>query len=136
MSTTALTVVVVVALVAGLFTASVAALYRRRLAAAALAAAAMCATAHIVFVMSAWEEAASAYLDAPPTMPAAMPPISSLPTAMYDAPAWAAMVLLATGIVFGAIEWKHRRAAEKEMVAFLKDLFGINKPEENKSEEG
>jgi len=39
-------------------------------------------------------------------------------------------------VVLGAIEWKRRRAAEKEMAAFLKYLFGGNedtKPE--KSEE-
>ena len=134
MSTTALTVVVVLALAAGLFTASVAALYRRRLAAAVLAAAAMCATTHIVFVMRAWEEAASAYLDAPPTMPTAMPPISSLPTAAYDAPAWAAMVLLATGIVLGLIERRRRKVAEKELAKALMHFYGVNedtKPEED-----
>ena len=135
MSTTALTVVVVVALIAGLFAASVAALYRRRLAAAALAAAAMCATAHIVFVMSAWEGAASAYLDAPLTMQSvAWPPISSLPTSAYDAPAWASVVFLTTSIVLAVVQWRRRKAAEKELAKALMNFFGVNedtKPEED-----
>lgn len=128
MSTTALTVVVVVALIAGLFAASVAALYRRRLAAAALAAAAICATAHIVFVSLAWEGAASMQGE---ESAAATPPISSLPTGIYDAPAWAAVAFLATGIVLAVIQRHRRKAAEKEMAELLMHLFGGDESEED-----
>lgn len=140
MSTTALTVVIVVALIAGLFAASVAALYRRRLAAAALAAAAMCATAHIVFVMSAWEGVAVAYLDAPLTVQrweVAWPPISSFSTVAYDATAWVSVLFLTTSIVLAVIQWRRRKAAEKEMAKALMEFFGANRgnePEESEED--
>lgn len=138
MSTTALTVVVSATLIVGLLILTIVALYRRRLAAAALAAAAMCATTHIVFVMSAWEGAASAYLDAHLTMrwgeSVAWPPISSLPTAAYDASAWAAVAFLATGIVLAVIQRHRRKAAEKEMAELLMHFFGGNEPEESEED--
>jgi hypothetical protein len=134
MSTEILTVVVSTALIAGLFTITIVELYRRRLAAAALSAFATCSTAHIVFVMSAWKGAAVAYLDAPTMESAAWPPISSLPTVAYDSTAWAAVVFLMASVVLGAIEWKRRRVAEKEMAAFLMDILGVDKSKENESE--
>jgi len=36
--------------------------------------------------------------------------------------------------VLGAIEWKRRRVAEKEMAAFLMDILGVDKSKENESE--
>ena len=139
MSTEFLTTVVSIALIAGLFVVSVMELYKRRLAKSALSASAMCAALHVAFVYLAWSELAIAYLDAPLTVQrweVAWPPISSLSTMIYDAPAWAAIISFMMSVVLGAIEWKRRRAAEKEMAAFLKYLFGGNedtKPE--KSEE-
>ena len=138
MSTTALTVVVSATLIAGLLILAVVALYRRRLAAAALAAAALFAALHIVFVSLAWEGVAVAYLDAPLTVQrweVAWPPISSLPTAAYDTSAWAAIVFLTTSIVLGVIEWRRRKAAEKEMAGFLMNFFGVKESKENESEE-
>ena len=127
MSTTALTVVTVAILSGGLSTALAAALYRRRLAAASMFAAAEFAVLHITLVMSAWKEAAE---EVP------YPGASSLPTAVYDAPAWAAVVFLITGTVLAVIQWRHRKAAEKALAKALMDYFGLNedtKPE--KSEE-
>ena len=134
MSTEFLTTVVSVALISGLSTLTIVKLYRRQLAAAALAAFATCATVHIVFVMNAWKGVAVAYLDAPTMESAAWPPISSLPTVAYDATAWAAVVFLMMSVVLGTIEWKLRKAAEKEMAAFLAEYFGVNKPKKNESE--
>ena len=129
MSTTALTVVVVVALIAGLFAASVAALYRRRLAAAALAAAAICATAHIVFVSLAWEGAASMQGE---ESAAATPPISSLPTGIYDAPAWAAVAFLAIGVVLSVLQWRRERIMKKQLKELLEYcFFGHNEAKED-----
>ena len=68
MSTDILTAIVSATLVFGFGAVALRELYHRRLAAAALAAAATCAVAHVVFVMVAWKEAASAYLDAHLTM--------------------------------------------------------------------
>ncbi len=117
MSTTALTVVVVVVLIAGLFAASVAALYRRRLAAAALTTAAALAAAHLTFVAVAWEAAATSET---------LPGIASLPTGIYDAPAWAAVAFLATGIVLSVIQRRRQKALEKEMKEVLVHFFGVN----------
>lgn len=143
MSTEILTLVVTVTLIAGLFTSSVMELYKRRLMKSALSASAMCAATHIAFIMVAWRAAAHGCFDshrAIATMRlgelADWPPISLLPTAAYDFSAWASVIFFTLAIVLGAIEWKLRKAAEKEMADFLKDiLFGVNEPEENKSEE-
>ena len=139
MSTAVLTVAISVTLIAGLLAFTIVSLYRHRLSTAALSAAGLFATIHITFVALAWSELAIAYLDAPLTVhrwEVAWPPISSLSTMIYDAPAWAAIISFMMSVVLGAIEWKRRRAAEREMAAFLKYLFGGNedtKPE--KSEE-
>ena len=135
-STDILTAIVSATLVFGFGAVALRELYHRRLAAAALAAAATCAVAHVAFVMVAWKEAASAYLDAPLTMRqgeelAAMPPISSLPTGAYDAPAWASLAFLATGIVLAIIQRHRRKAAEKEMAELLMHLFGGDESEED-----
>ena len=139
MSTEFLTTVVSIALIAGLFVVSVMELYKRRLAKSALSASAMCAALHVAFVYLAWSELAIAYLNAPLSArrwEVEPPSISLLPTAVYDASAWASVIFFTLAIVLGAIEWKLRKAAEKEMAAFLKYiLFGVNEPEENKSEE-
>jgi len=90
-------------------------------------AAAEFAVLHITLVMSAWKEAAE---EVP------YPGASSLPTAVYDAPAWAAVVFLITGTVLAVIQWRRRKAAEKALAKALMDYFGLNedtKPE--KSEE-
>lgn len=67
-STAALTVIISVGLIVGLFIVSIVALYRHRLVAAAMSAAALFATLHVVFVMAAWSEKASACFDAHLTM--------------------------------------------------------------------
>lgn len=137
-STDILTAIVSATLVFGFGAVALRELYHRRLAAAALAAAATCAVAHVVFVMVAWKEAASAYLDAHLTMrwgeSVAWPPISSLPTAAYDASAWAAVAFLATGIVLAVIQRHRRKAAEKEMAELLMHFFGDNEPEESEED--
>ena len=139
MSTAILTAIVSVTLITGLLAFTIVSLYRHRLSTAALSTAVLFATIHIMFVALAWSELAIAYLDAPLTVQrweVAWPPISLLPTAAYDFSAWASIIFFMVSIVLGAIEWKRRRAAEKEMAAFLKYiLFGVNEPEENKSEE-
>ena len=136
MSTDILTAIVSATLVFGFGAVALRELYHRRLAAAALAAAATCAVAHVVFVMVAWKEAASAYLDAPLTMRqgeelAAMPPISSLPTGAYDAPAWASLAFLATGIILAALQWRRERVMKKQLEQFFKCLFEPDETEEN-----
>ena len=138
MSTEFLTTVVSIALIAGLFVVSVMELYKRRLAKSALSASAMCVAAHIAFVMVAWRSAADGCFDshrAIVTMRlgelADWPPVSSLPTIAYDSSAWASIIFFVIAIVLGAIEFRRRKAAEKEMAAFLMDLFGANKSEEN-----
>ena len=128
MSTIPLTVVVVVVLIAGLFAAAGAALFRRRLPEAALTTAAALAATHLTFVAVAWEAAANSY---------ELPAIASLPTAVYDAPAWASVVFLTTSIVLGVIEWRRRKAAEKEMAKALMEFFGVNRgnePEESEKD--
>ena len=144
MSTEILTLVAAVTLITGLFTISVMELYKRRLAKSALSASAMCAATHIAFVMVAWRSAANACFDshrAIATMRlgelADWPPISLLPTAVYDFSAWASVIFFVIAIVLGAIEWKRRKAAEKEMAAFLMEYFGANKgtkPEESEED--
>ena len=134
MSTAVLTVAISVTLIAGLLAFTIVSLYRHRLSTAALSAAGLFATIHITFVALAWSELAIAYLDAPLTVQrweAAWPPISLLPTAAYDFSAWASVIFFTLAIVLGAIEFRRRKAAEKEMAAFLMDLFGANKSEEN-----
>lgn len=126
MSTEILTLVAAVTLIAGLFVVAIVALYRRRLAKAALAAAALFAALHIVFVSLAWEAAATNYT---------LPGIASLPTGIYDAPAWAAVAFSVTGIVLATIERHRRKVAEKEMAAALMHFFGVNESKENESEE-
>ena len=140
MSTTALTVVVSATLIVGLLILTIVALYRHRLAAAALAAAALFAALHIAFVSLAWEGVAVAYLDAPLTVQrweVAWPPISSLSTVAYDATAWASVVFLTTSIVLAVIQWRRRKAAEKELAKALMNFFGVNedtKPEESEED--
>ena len=137
MSTEILTTMSSIALIVGLLTVSIVALYRHRLAAAALAAAAACAAAHVVLISLAWEGVAGAYLDAPLTVrrwEVAWPPISSLSTMAYDATAWVAMVLLATGIVLAVIERHRRKVAEKEMAKALMHFFGANKDDESEED--
>ena len=134
MSTAVLTVAISVTLIAGLLAFTIVSLYRHRLSTAALSAAGLFATIHITFVALAWSELAIAYLDAPLTVQrweVAWPPISLLPTAAYDFSAWASVIFFTLAIVLGAIEFRRRKAAEKEMAAFLMDLFGANKSEEN-----
>jgi len=122
MSTTALTVVVVVALIAGLFAASVAALYRRQLAAASFIAAAGFGVMHLGFVSMAWEAAATSE---------ELPAIASLPTAAYDIPAWAAVALLATGIALSVLQRRREKALEKKFEEAFEHLFGPYEAEED-----
>ena len=134
MSTAVLTVAISVTLIAGLLAFTIVSLYRHRLSTAALSAAGLFATIHITFVALAWSELAIAYLDAPLTVQrweVAWPPISLLPTAAYDFSAWASVIFFTLAIVLGAIEFRRRKAAEKEMAAFLMKLFEANKSEEN-----
>ena len=117
MSTEILTTITVFALVGGLSAALTEALHRRRLVKASLFAAAMSAVIHLAFVMSAWKEAAE---EVP------YPGVSSLPTAVYDAPAWAAIAFLATGIVLEAVKQHRREVAKKKLVKYLTHSLEVN----------
>lgn len=135
MSTEFLTTFVSVALIAGLFTLTIVKLYQRRLAAAAFAAAATCTTVHIVFVSLAWEGAMIACLNAPTMESVEWPPITSFPTAVYDAPAWAAVVFLTTGIVLAAIQRRRQKAAEKKLLeAVMRSFRRINEGNESEKD--
>ena len=125
MSTEILTTITVFALVGGLSAALTEALHRRRLVRASVLAAAEFGVIHIALVMSAWKEAAE---EVP------YPGVSSLPTAVYDAPAWAAIAFLATGIVIEAVKQNRREAAKKKLVKSLVKSFGVNESKENESE--
>lgn len=125
MSTTISTTITVYTLMGGLNAALLEALYRRQLVKASLFAAAVSAVIHIALVMSAWKEAAE---EVP------YPGVSSLPTAVYDAPAWAAVVFLTTGVVLAAIQQHRREVAKKKLVKYLTHSLGVNEPEENESE--
>lgn len=124
-STEILTVVVSTALIVGLFVLTIVALYRRRLAAAALAAAATCAVVHIVFISLAWEGAASMRGEES----AAMPPISSLPTGIYDAPAWAAVAFLVTGAIGGVVHQIRLRRRREDIKRYFEHLLGLYEAE-------
>lgn len=125
MSTEILTIITVFALVGGLSAALTEALHRRRLVKASVLAAAEFGVIHITLVMSAWEVAAE---EAP------YPVASPLLTAACDAPAWAAIAFLATGIVLAAIQQHREKVAKKKLIAALTEPFGVNEPEENESE--
>ena len=125
MSTEILTIITVFALVGGLSAALTEALHRRRLVRASMFAAAEFGVIHITLVMSAWKEAAE---EAPYQV------VSPLLTAVCDAPAWAAVVFLTTGIVLAAIQRHREKVAEKKLMAALTKPFGVNEPEENESE--
>lgn len=125
MSTEILTTITVFALVGGLSAALTEALHRRRLVRASVFAAAEFGVIHIALVMSAWKEAAE---EVP------HPGVSSLPTAVYDATAWAAVVFLTTGVVLAAIQQHRREVAKKKLVKYLTHSLGVNEPEENGSE--
>jgi hypothetical protein len=117
MSTEILTTITVFALVGGLSAALTGALHRRRLVRASVLAAAEFGVIHIALVMSAWKEAAE---EVP------HPGVSSLPTAVYDAPAWAAIAFLATGIVLEAVKQHRREVAKKKLVKYLTHSLGVN----------
>lgn len=104
MSTIPLTMVVVVVLIAGLFAASITALYRRQLEAASFIAAAGLTVLHLAFIAIAWQAAATVTEEEP------YPAVASLPTTVYDTPAWIALVLLvAAGIECGARHIRERK---------------------------
>lgn len=125
MSTEILTTITVFALVGGLSAALTEALHRRRLVRASVFAAAEFGVIHIALVMSAWKEAAE---EVP------HPGVSSLPTAVYDATAWAAVVFLTTGVVLAAIQQHRREVAKKKLTAALMKSFGVNESQENEPE--
>ncbi len=113
MSTIWLTVTVSIMFIVGLFAAAVTALYWRRLAAASVLAAAGFAILHLAFIAIAWRAAATVAEDA------AYPAVASLPTAVYDAPAWAAVAFLATGIILAALQWRRERVMKKQLEQFF-----------------
>lgn len=117
MSTAILTTITVYILVGGLSAALTEALYCRQLAKASILAAAVSAAIHLVFVMSAWKEAAE---EAP------YPVVSPLLTAVCDAPAWAAVAFLITGIVLAVIQQYRKKVAEKKLVKYLTHSLGAN----------
>ena len=133
MSTAILTTITVYILIGGLSAALTDALYRRQLVEASLVAAAEFGAIHITLVMSAWKVAAEE---------ASYPVVSPLVTAACDAPAWAAIVFLTTGIVLTAIQQHRQKAAEKEAVMrFEKRLleaqmrsFGVNEGDESEKD--
>lgn len=125
MSTEILTIITVFALVGGLSAALTEALHRRRLVRASMFAAAEFGVIHITLVMSAWEVAAE---EAP------YPVASPLLTAACDAPAWAAVVFLTTGVVLATIQQHRREVAKKKLVKYLTHSLGANEPEENEPE--
>lgn len=122
MSTAPLTAVTVVTLVVGLFAAAGVTLYRRQLAAASLIAAAGFGVIHLGFVSMAWEAAATSE---------ELPAIASLPTAVYDAPAWAAVAFLATGIALSVLQRRREKALEKKFEKAFEHLFGPYEAEED-----
>ena len=125
MSTEILTTITVYALMGGLNAALLEALYRRQLVKASVLAAAVSAVIHLVFVMSAWKEAAE---EVP------YPGVSSLPTAVYNAPAWAAVVFLTTGIILEVIQRRRQKAAEKKLLEALMRSFGVNEGNESEKD--
>ncbi len=125
MSTEILTTITIYILVGGLSAALTEALYCRQLAKASVLAAAVSAAIHLVFVMSAWKEAAE---EAPYQV------VSPLLTAVCDAPAWAAVVFLTTGVVLATIQQHRREVAKKKLVKYLTHSLGANEPEENEPE--
>ena len=125
MSTAILTTITVYILMGGLSAALTEALYRRQLVKASLFAAAVSAVIHIALVMSAWKEAAE---EVP------YPGVSSLPTAVYDAPAWAAVVFLTTGIILAVIKRRRQKAAEKKLLEALVRSFGVNEGDESEKD--
>lgn len=125
MSTEILTTITIYILVGGLSAALTEALYCRQLAKASVLAAAVSAAIHLVFVMSAWKVAAE---EAP------YPVASPLLTAVCDAPAWAAVIFLTTGIVLAAIQQHRKKVAEKKLIAALMKSFGVNESQENELE--
>ena len=125
MSTEILTTITVYALMGGLNAALLEALYRRQLVKASVLAAAVSAVIHLAFVMSAWKEAAE---EVP------YPGVSSLPTAVYDAPAWAAVVFLTTGIILEVIQRRRQKAAEKKLLEALMRSFGVNEGNESEKD--
>ena len=123
MSTAPLTAVIVVTLVVGLFAAAGVTLYRRQLAAASLIAAAGFGVIHLGFVSMAWEAAATSE---------ALPGIASLPTGIYDAPAWAAVAFLAIGVVLSVLQWRRERIMKKQLKELLEYcFFGHNEAKED-----
>ena len=125
MSTTILTTITVYTLIGGLNVALLEALDRRQLVKASLFAAAMSAVIHLAFVMSAWKEAAE---EVP------YPGASSLPTAVYDAPAWAAVVFLTTGIILAVIQRRRQKALKKKLLEALVRSFGVNEGDESEKD--
>lgn len=122
MSTTPLTMVVVVVLIAGLFAASITALYRRQLAAASFIAAAGLTVLHLAFIAIAWEAAATSET---------LPGIASLPTEVYDAPAWAAVAFLTTGIIGGIVHQIRRRRRREAIERYFENLLGLYEADED-----
>lgn len=105
MSTVWLTVAVGVMLIVGLFLRAAAELYRHRsLVVVSLLAAAGFAALHLAFITIAWQAAATVAEEEP------YPAVASLPTAVYDMPAWIALVLLvAAGIGCSARHIRERK---------------------------
>jgi len=126
MSTTILTTITVYALMVGLNAALLEALYCRQLVKASVFTAAEFAVIHLAFVMSAWKEAAE---EVP------YPGVSSLPTAVYDAPAWAAIVLLTMGIILAVIQRRRQKTAEKKLLeAVMRCSFRVNEGNESEKD--
>lgn len=126
MSTTLLTVTMAATVIIGLFLEAGVELYRRRLAAASFTAAAGFVTFHIAFIAIAWQAAATVAEEEP------YPAVASLPTAAYDAPAWAAVAFLATGIILAALQWRRERVMKKQLEQFFERcLFGHNEAKED-----
>lgn len=126
MSTAILTTITVYILIGGLSAALTDALYRRQLVEASLVAAAEFGAIHITLVMSAWKVAAE---EAP------YPVVSPLLTAACDAPAWAAIVFLTTGIVLAAIQRRRQKAAEKKLLeAVMRSFRRVNEGNESEKD--
>ena len=60
-----------------------------------------------------------------------MPPISSLPTEVYDAPAWAAVAFLAAGVIGGVVRQIRRRRRREAIERYFENLLGLYEADED-----
>lgn len=132
MSTTALTVVVAVTVLFGTAVSAVRTLWGRKAASAAFLAGGFFGVLHLLVLWVAEDAALSATISKE-----RWPGIADLSTWVYDITAWTALAFLAIGVILSVIQWRRRKAAEKELAKALMNFFGVNedtKPEESEED--